>query len=365
MAAQYQIRLKNAAGTLVAIIDDWQALAYTRTVNAPGGYVLQLDGNSAKCALFELDGQVEIWRRDADHGIAWYKDFEALHRYRRYWLDSDGQPHFQSKGAGYIELLNRRNILYYAGSAQASKSGKAETMMKAFVKENAGSLATLVNGRLAAGVMTGLSVEADGAHGNTFSKADAYGNLLELLQKIGGPIAGGDFDVVGTGAATFEFRWYTGQRGTDRSATVVFALEYDNMAEPELIEDYTQEVNAVICAGQGEGTSRAIVERTDAARIAASTWNRREAFVDGRNYTTTGGLNSAGDERLEQGRPVKTINFKIVQSEGCAYGSHYFLGDLVTARFMDYEETHQIKEATITVMPNTGEQIAVRSAYHV
>jgi hypothetical protein len=351
MAIAWQIRLMEADGDLAAILDDYEGFSFTRRVNHPGAYALRMNGLSPNCALFELDGQVEFWWRDIDNGIAWRNEFGALHRSGIYYVTDDDRIKFQTEGRGYIDLLARRVVEDKTASAGASKDGVAETVLKAYVTEQCDT-----GGR----ALANFSVEADGAGGNNVTLSKAYRNVLEIAQEIA-RVGGGDFDVVRTGAATFEFRWYDGQLGTDRSASVVFALERGNMARPELWQSRTSEVTAVLVGGQGEEAGRATTWRTDAVRIAQSPWNRIEAFIDARNEPDSDGLDMRGDVRLEEGRPRTTLSFDVVQVPGCLYGSDYFLGDLVTAQFMGLETTKKILAATFTV-DAAGTKVAVEMA---
>ncbi len=347
----WQVKLKALSGGLTRIVDAYDSFSFTKRVNSAGAFALNyakrcdetLDAFTARCGEWVLDGQVEFWQRDDALGIDWRKDFEGLVRWQRWYVTADGTLKFEVGGRGYKDLLARRIIASASGTAHARWVAQpAETIMKDIVTYQVGASAG------AGRVTTGLSVEADGGNGNTLTLQRAYKPVLDVLQEIVS-IGGGDFDIVGTGAATFEFRWYTGQLGTDRTATVIFALERGNMAEPSLTIGRQDEVNAVLVGGQGEGAARATVWRTDAARIALSTWNRCEAFRDARDESTTAGLNAHGDAELEAGTPRAKLDFKILQTPGCAYGLHYFLGDLVTARFLDYEGTKKIVAVTVTV----------------
>ena len=122
--------------------------------------------------------------------------------------------------------------------------------MKTLVSYNAGSSATAGNSRLRTGTISGLTVEADGANGNTLDWFCAYDNLLESLQKLAA-IAGGDFDLAQTAVGAWQFRWHTGQLGTDRTATAIFALERSNMANPQDQLLRTVEKTACIVGGKG------------------------------------------------------------------------------------------------------------------
>jgi hypothetical protein len=185
----------------------------------------------------------------------------------------------------------------------------------------------------------------------------AYRNLLDACQEIA-DIGGGDFEVVGVGDGAWEFQWYEGQMGTDRSAEVTFALAWGNMERPRLVRARSNEVNAVYVGGAGEGALRQYTWRTDAVLIAESAYNRREMFVDARNLTTVAGLNAKGDWVLAEYRPRNEFTFRALQIPGCRYRKHYVLGDLVTVAFLDFSATEKIVGLEFTV-DDRGEEIAV------
>jgi hypothetical protein len=355
MPAIWQVRVKSAAGALVSVLTGgekgFKSFSFTRRVNTPGSYALLM----AKAAdetdaafqartadLFALDGQIEFWRRWPEMGIDWRLEFEAFHRTPDWYVTKEGELVYQSAGRGYLDLLNRAVIDAYAGTAGSGKSGAAETVLKAFVDEQ------LVNPTDASRGRAGLSIAADGGGGNSVELKRAWKGVLEVCQEIA-RIGGGDFEIVGTGAATFELRWHTGQLGTDRSASVVFAYERGNMSSPHLTYARHDEVNAVLVGGQGEGEGRATVWRTTAGLIDDSTWNRCEVFRNATNETTTAGLNAVGDALLDEGKPRYTLAFEPIQTPGCLYGADYFFGDLTGARFLSYDGIQKVQEVTFMV----------------
>lgn len=351
----WQVRVKNAAGALVSVLTGgekgFKSFSFTRRVNTPGSYVLLLAKAADETAaafqartadLFVLDGQIEFWRRWPEQGIDWRLEFEAFHRTADWYVTKEGELVYQSAGRGYLDLLNRAVVNAYAGTTGSAKSGAAETVLKAYVDEQ------LVNPTDTNRDRTGLTIEADGAGGNNVELQRSYKNVLEVCQYIAS-IGGGDFDIVGTGAATFELRWYAGQRGTDRSASVIFAYERGNMGSPHLTYARHDEKNAVLVGGQGEGEGRELVWRTTAGLIDDSPWNRCEAYRDARNESTTDGLNAVGDAELDAGKPRYVLTFEPLQTPGCLLGSDYFFGDLTTARFLSYDGTQKVKEVTFTV----------------
>lgn len=354
--ADYKMRIKSADGTLLAEVTDFLELAYVKKVNQPGLATAILDGDHAVVSLLEHKSQIEVWRRNLAHEIDWYCDFYGL------FLDDDRKytDHglFTMRCPGQMWFLSTRIVAWYADTADRSAftSEKAETIMKTLVSYNAGASATTGNGRIRTGTITGISVEADGANGNTLDWYCAWENLLETLQKLT-RVAGGDFDLIKTGAQAWEFRWYTGQRGSDRSTTVIFALERGNMASPQCRRNRIDERTVAIVGGQGTAGDREVVTRTGDDYSAS---NDVEVFVQANASGSTSALNATGDAKLDELRSRQTFTFDVLQTPSCLYGKHYCvdgaLGDLATARYQDVEETVKIAMVTVSVKP-TGEEV--------
>jgi hypothetical protein len=349
MSAIWQVRLKSQAGALVALLDDYEQSTLTKIVDGVGTCALRMKGADPKVALLELDGQIEFWRRDEAQGLAWYLEAEYLFRGWNPKLTSEGAYLFEAMGHQYNHLLKRR-VVEVTPTTPGVWSGAAETVIKAIVKDQCGADA------MAARQLTGLTIAADGARGNAITNDYSSKNLLEVCQGIAAA-GGGDFDVVGTGAGTFQFTWYPGQRGTDRSATIKFAPELGDMAEADLQRLRHDEVNTILVGGQNSGTARETVWRTDTTLTDDSPWNRCEAYVSASQETTDAGLNTAGDTELFNGRPTNQFSCVVLQLPGCYYGQHYQWGDLVATSFDTYSGIKQIRTVTITVSANEGESI--------
>lgn len=365
MASRYQIRMKNLAGAVVNILTDWYSLEFSRKVNGVDSCTLVIDGDISVVDDFVLDGQIEVWRSDlaASPAIPLYLEYEGFHRTEARQTAEDGRSTYSSIGLGYDHLLVRRIILYATGSVQADKAAAGETVMKEFVDENAGPGATSPPRLLSAGVMTGLVIQADGAAGAVWTGARAYKNLLDVLVEVARD-SDVDFGVVGTGAATFEFQAKASPWGDDRTTTglnpatglnaagnapVIFSLPRGNMENPVYSKDRREEVTGVIVLGQGQEADRVLVERTDAAAIAESTWNRIESSRQGNSEDSVAGLQSIGDEILAGMQAKEVFSFSALQIPGLLYGRDYFLGDLVTARYKDIEQNKKIIGVNISV----------------
>jgi len=360
--AVYEVRVYNTSGVLEYVADDID-FAYTNHVNAAGFLRFSVDEDHRLAGNLERDWRVDVLRsRAADSGesnaIARYVDFSGFVRNEERRADSDGNTQITYLCPGVRSLLGRAVVGYKAGVDLRSEftAAKAETILKNLVKYNLTSSGTTGDGRVRNAQETRISVQADGGGGNTLDYACAYRNVLEVLQDVAA-IGGGDYDLVRTGANAWEFRWYAGQLGTDRSATVTFSLNFGNMANPVLNRNWVDEKTVAIVGGQGEESDRTLVVRTGTNYDAAV--NSVEMFVDARDLTTTNGLNARGDMRLDEAEAKDELSFDVIQTPGSLYGLHYFLGDWVTAYYQGITATKQIVGVTVEFSPQGQEMINV------
>ena len=100
-------------------------------------------------------------------------------------------------------------------------------------------------------------------------------------------------------------------------------------------------------AGQGEGTDRTWVTRP--ASGAPTGIDRRTVFRDARDTSDTSTQQARGDAELTSGAATNELTFSVIQTERYQYGQHYFLGDLVTARYRDTEYDLKIVGVIITL----------------
>lgn len=355
MSAVYQIRTYTPAGVLTNVVTNFRQFAYTKGVNEPGMLSFTLDIHSSMIDDMELDAQVEVWRRDLENGIDWYCDFYGLWRGEQRSANEDGTTTYTAFVPGQMSLLARPIVAFYAGQDRRSAwtNDPAETVAKDLVKYNATASAVTTEERIRDNTLTGITIEADGGGGNTIDFACAWRNLLSALQEVA-QIGGGDFDLVKTGARAWEFRWYDGQLGTDRSATLTFALQFGNMANPVLVRNSMDEKTVAIVGGQGEETARTVVVRTGTNYDAAE--NDTEVFVDARDLTVTASLNARGDVALDEMQTRNQLTFDVIQIPSARYGVHYNLGDLVTGYYQGISAIKKIQRVTVS-FDNDGKEV--------
>lgn len=371
MAVSYSLHIYDRTGNRQAILTGntqavnrggFRFLSYRKEVNAPGMLMFQLDSDHPVLEDIQTDWQVEVWRRDIAAGIEPYCDFYAFYRDDETSADDGGNSTTNVYCVGQMDFLARAIVNYPASTADRSLffGDPAETIAKTLVTRNATTSGTTGDGRIrnvdAWGAL--ISVQADGATGNVIDRACAYKNLLEELRDIAA-IGGGDFDLVKTGAQAWQFRWYNGQLGTDRSGNVIFSQARGNMRNPKLTRNRLGESTVAVVGGQGIEDSRTVVVRTGTNYDA--TYNSREMFVPATQFTTTEGLEGEGDIKLLEVEARDELYFDVIQMPATRYGLHYFLGDLVTGSYRDTAQTKQVWAVSVSFVDGSdkAEEIKV------
>jgi hypothetical protein len=322
--AKFHLDLYDTAGNRQAVITDFHWLEYQMRVNYPGGAKFSIPGNNPILTNLQSDWRVDIWR-ELPNGV-WNRDqigiIDGLE-----WVFTD-KATVTISASGPLSLLDKRRVAYYANTANrtAFYGKKAETIAKNLVSYNIGANATVANGRLLNGVNSLISIEADSERGNSLDWFCAWAGLLDTLQKLA-QVGGGDFDLVHTGTG-YEFRWYSGQRGVDRTATQVFSLERGNIAEPVYRLSNAKMSNVVVVGGKGEDADRQIriVQSSDYSADKHS-----EAFLDATDVDTDAGLDSRGNAKLDELKTTRVFSFQVLQTASSNFGVDYGLGDLVKA----------------------------------
>jgi len=356
-AEQYRLTGSAEQDTTARNNGGYLSLEYTKDINAPGLLTFDVDAGHDVIGNIELDWQIEVLRRDLAEGIGWYVDFGGLWRAQRRQTDREGRRTWRGFCPGYLHFLTRSSILYPADTTNRDSfsNGKAETISKFLVTYNATVAGTTADGRDRAVDSWGanISIQADALSGNSFDYKCSRMNLLRALQEVA-LLGGGDFDLIRTAAQAWEFRWYAGQRGTDRRTTLVFSLLYGNMENPDLYENYIDYPTVAVVAGQGVEYARQIEIRT--ASDHNSLYRSSEAYVDARSYSTVAGLQAHGDLWLAEQRQNRVqLNFDPVQTEAYNYGLQYFHGDIFTARYEEVEAVKQFIKTTVSVQPGSDQ----------
>lgn len=334
MANVYDIRLADAFGVELTVLDSFTTCEYARTVNDYGTLKLVLPP-SYPISLFKEDGRIAIYR--SINGAPAYLEGETIWFIRKIVQNSpdSGEKTIEIEAYDAVYLLTSRTIAYATNTFESNKTVFADDMMKEIVDENLGSAATDTDRDLSAY----LSIQANLSAAPSISKEFAHRNdVLELLQEIAqASFTAGTylaFDLVAPTQSTLEFRTYTGQRGTDHrfpngTPPLLIGDDYNNLTNVVYANDFTDEVTYVYAVGRGEITATS----SDTTRINLSPFNRREQSINATNTATTAALIDEADAGVRNGRPRVFFSGELIDTPQATYGLHYRLGDYVTASY--------------------------------
>lgn len=361
--SSWEIWHTDNRGRRIALLDYALGWSLVRNANTVGQFSLPLPYN-INTKLFTEDSIIEFWR--ATTGIL-KPEFVGFVRKQDFSETEQGDKIFTVGGPDQNYLLSGRIVAYNAGNSYTSKSGSADNLMRAIVRENLGALCTDTSRDLSS---IGLSVEADLSLGQSIDLGFSRKNLLDTLQKMADTSAQKGTPLyfrlspgwAADGTITFRFEVVKNWLGNDRVDTgspVVFGDEWGNLTEATLSYDYSDEVTYVYAGGPGEDDFRYVYPLGDTARLGASPWNRRESFVDASNLTKLE-VQSKAREALEAGKPTVRFSGTLLEGENSQYGVHWNFGDWVSATFCGRTFMGMVKAIRIDVDANGNESIQAR-----
>ena len=365
--AQHRIDLLTHDGEPLRTIQQFTRLEYVRVLNDLGWFTLVLPEDYPE-ALLAPDNLFEIWREP--EGAEPQLQMVGFLRKWSWESASDGTELLTLSGPDQLRLLDPATIAYEAGEAEADKTGFADDVIKAIVREARGALAgNDAEGRPKRFPAANFAVDPDVGQGQSIERRFSWRQVLPVIQEIaeasrhqGTPVY---FDCVPAGRAQFQFRTWVNVRGADRTLSgglqpVIFSKEAGNLGDPSLIEDWTQEINYVWGGGQGEGLARVIDTENDLPRMNRSLWNRRDIFQDAREEVTVLGVANRAFERMQAGRPRLFFSGDLRDTPQSRYGVDWGFGDKATARYRNQEFDGIVRTIQITVDDSGREDLRAR-----
>lgn len=341
----YTVWLFSPTGQYQALITRFTKVHYTLATNGIGVLTLTAPP-SFPMAYIQEDSRILVYRQVAGGGR--YLDGDAIWLVRDWEesLDAQGKQQYTVLAYSGCDILDRPIIAYGQYTAYASKASTyLDNTIKAFIRENMGSLATDATRNFSAW----LAVEADASAGPSAPKTAPYRNLLQTLREIaqtadnlGTPVF---FDVVYSGSAVLTARTYTQQRGVDHGPgsgqPVILSTRNGTIAELKRAYNSNDERNFIYLSNTGSTQS-------DAARMAISPLNRREYYLDGGSGSNAE-LTTEGQAALKQYRPRATYTAKVRDTEGIRFGREYNYGDRLTVEADGWAAEARLDSVEVTV----------------
>ena len=235
----------------------------------------------------------------------------------------------------------------HASTAQAdafyvATAVNAETLLYDLVNLNVGPGAILAR-RIPQLVMD--SPAGLGTNVNLSARFDALADDLRTVAISGG----------GLGFRTLQVDnqiVFTVYDPTNLATAVYFSRDLNNLRTVSLTISKPTCTVAIV-GGDGTGTDRTIVERTNPDAITR--WGRVVQFVNQGDTSDTTVMAQAGDQALADGGEQGQVTFTAVDTDLQKYGRDYTLGNVVTcAPYPGLEITAIVRAVTLTASPDTG-----------
>lgn len=360
--SQHEVWLSRPDGTRLALLDNVAGFEYSIALHDVGACTVVLPG-SFDFSLLAIDNRLEFWRSPVGGSLTLERVYLIRKRTRQ--TDANGVRSIEVVGLDGNHLAQRRIIAYYAGDEEGQMTARADDMCRDLVLANLGSEGTAARQINSAY----LSVAPARSAGGTATHSFSWRNLLETMQDIAEAAEGAGTAVYWHFAdatpSKWEFRTYTGQPGIDHTYPsgqnpVLLGLEYGNLAEPRVEEDYSDEVTYVYGGGEGEDDDRLIMTAEDTARSGRSPFGRMEAFEDARSEEEDEGVTAAAQRRLKEGQPKLRFTARVVDSPGCRYGLHWRWGDRLTALYEGATYAALVRAVRVAVDGQGKEQVEAR-----
>jgi len=319
------------SATLQKIILDFHNLEATRVVSGVGAIAITLAESQMTDFPLQADTRMALTLSDGS-----YSHLFGIYLLGGWvWQTIGNQRYVTLNGLCLNSLLMRRIVAYAAGSEQAKKSGAADNIMRAVVRENLGSLASGDRDISA----YGFSVEADLSIAQSVSMAFAWRKVIDVIADISRVAYQQNaeqlyWDIVPGSdgwSGMFQVR-KSFFRDRRMSSPYALWLSPDNRTLGEIVESYDRRdaYNYVYAGGQGNGAGRVIVYVSDSGDISQSVIARAESFYDGAQYSERTTLTAAAHKYLRAGKPKTTVQAKL--NDGYLYGRDITVGDALTVK---------------------------------
>lgn len=335
--ADYQVRLLNQQNVTLTQSVPFSRLEWARTEKQVGWMNLNIPGGKIDPSWLAPDARLEIWRTIGARPAYLVGGTQWLLRKKKI---SGLYQNIVIEAADANYVLDGLMVDYPASTetvtnAKSQKTGAADDVIKAFLRENGGPSSTDM-----ARINASITVAVDLSLGVAIAKQCAHRNLLTVFQEIAADSASQGHYLTWDWAfdgSTLTFNTYIGRRGNDHSSTsaspVTVSAERGNLLDPVVVYDYTDERTVIKAAGNGEGASRAIGTATNAARLAASPFGRREEFIFGYNTSDVNSLAAEASQELFAKRARRVFTGQFADTPASTYGVHIGFGDVVTAYY--------------------------------
>ena len=246
----------------IAVIDTYTSLIWANRYNETGDCELYIEANSTTLSLLRKG---YFLSREDDEMVCRIEKIELN-------TDTENGNYLTITGYDVKKILSQRVIWN-----QTNVNGNVEDYVRKIVYDNLVSPSEPFRQIRDANERANFFLGEKQGFTEVIAEQVTYKSVEEKVQEICKKYQWGY--KVTSDAGNFYFSLY---KGTDKSETVIFSPDFENIVSTKYIEDSSNTANVALVAGEGEGAAR--FKRTSGI---AKGLNRSEIFVDAKDISKT------------------------------------------------------------------------------
>ncbi|HZK00151.1 MAG TPA: siphovirus ReqiPepy6 Gp37-like family protein [Tissierellaceae bacterium] len=314
-------------------IDEYESFIFSKKWHSIGNFELHLNINNAHAEYLQKENIIFTDEKKAY--VILYREIDSV------------TNNLVVKGLELKSYLARWLVFPPTGYAYYRVNSNVETIMKEYVT------ATLTRKGI-----TNVVVAGNQGRGIQTVYQSRYKNLADELEKLSlASNLGWDISL-DLDNERFVFDVVEGRDVTvnqDILPPAIFSIEYDNIAEQQLIDSKLDYRNAAIVAGQGEGVDRAITIVGEGEGLDSF-----EIFIDARDIENDNDLPARGTQKLSETQEILTFDSQVLTDKNLVYEEDFKLGDIVTIQNSGWNITTDRRITEVTeIYESTGFRLDV------
>ncbi|MED4359479.1 siphovirus ReqiPepy6 Gp37-like family protein [Geobacillus stearothermophilus] len=337
------IRILTPTLDLLAEIDDYESLLFTRRWHEVGEFELRINRHKRHTELLQRGNLIMLGASRNKVGIIRHREIE---------LDENGKAseNWLVKGIALKGVMAQRIVVPSVGDSHDRANGSAETVMKHYVDRH------VVNPVDTKRKIDMVVIASDQQRGSSISWESRFKNLADELIEIS-KASGLGWDVIlDFQQKKWIFDVFEGRDLTVNQSVnppVIFSPQFESLKQLSFVESDYNYKNFGYIAGQGEGEDRRVVEVGEAEGLS-----RIETFIDARDISEQdedqqalpeaeiiAKLQQRGQQKLSEFAEEFFLEGQILTNSPFVYEKDYDLGDIVTIQNREWGVT---RDARIT-----------------
>lgn len=312
------VRIFDSGLNLLAEIDDYESLYYSRSWYGIGDWQMTINYHKQYASLLERGQIILPGTRMDSVGIIVSIQYAV-------GGDGKGSETITVSGRELKQLFKWRISYPGAGDARYEHQGKAETIIKNFVKAQCGATAA------AARQYPLLTIATDQARGPTYLISARYSVVADELKDAANASHVSPTMTIDTTNKVYVFDVAEGvdrTAGQAVNARVIFSPSFDTLASAEIMHSDAEYRSIMVVGGQGVGAAREIYEYYPGTEPAGL--DRREAWIDARDLADPADLPTRGAAKSTEYAQEDYIEGVVLTYSSLQYRTEWNLGDIVT-----------------------------------